>query len=184
MPEELVDILDDHGQPTGEILSRDSAHARNAWHGIAHIWIYNQKGQILLQKRHQNLEWAGGKWDALTGGHISAGEKPLQAALREMHEEMGLNLSQDDLHLASQAIAERSGSKNGEVHKTHQWNYIAKNNSSISELKFNDGEVTDVKWMNFDDFESDLDTNPHKYAGRNRDLYNLILNQMRKALKQ
>ncbi|MBZ0299537.1 MAG: NUDIX domain-containing protein [Anaerolineae bacterium] len=58
------------------------------------MWIRNEAGQYLIQQRAPHLISAPGIW-ATTAGYVQAGEDSLTAALREVHEELGLRLSPD-----------------------------------------------------------------------------------------
>jgi len=54
MAEEIFDIVDEKGQPTGETVTRSQAHAEGIRHRTAHIWVVREKGdktEVLLQKR-------------------------------------------------------------------------------------------------------------------------------------
>ena len=54
MAEELFDIVDENGNPTGETVSRSEAHAKGIRHRTAHIWVIRDnegKKEVLLQKR-------------------------------------------------------------------------------------------------------------------------------------
>lgn len=56
---ELFDVIDSKGNPAGQIVSREKAHAEGIPHRTAHIWIIRKKEgrvQILLQKRSQNKD--------------------------------------------------------------------------------------------------------------------------------
>ena len=56
---EYLDIVDENGTPTGEIISRDSAHRDGILHRTAHVWVIREsegKLQILLQKRSMEKE--------------------------------------------------------------------------------------------------------------------------------
>ena len=84
---ELFDVIDSKGNPTGQIVSREKAHAEGIPHRTAHIWIIREKEgrvQILLQKRSQNKDSFPGKFDTSSAGHIQAGDEPLESALREL----------------------------------------------------------------------------------------------------
>ena len=51
---EYLDIVDENGQPTGEIVSRDAAHREGVRHRTAHVWVVRKTDtgyDILLQKR-------------------------------------------------------------------------------------------------------------------------------------
>ena len=54
MAEELFDIVDENGNPTGKTVSRSEAHAKGIRHRTAHIWVIRDnegKKEVLLQKR-------------------------------------------------------------------------------------------------------------------------------------
>ena len=56
---EYFDIVDEAGQPTGEIISRDKAHQKGILHRTAHVWLVKEKPDgydILLQKRSEEKE--------------------------------------------------------------------------------------------------------------------------------
>ena len=62
---ELFDVIDSKGNPAGQIVSREKAHAEGIPHRTAHIWIIRKKEgrvQILLQKRSQNKDSFPGKF--------------------------------------------------------------------------------------------------------------------------
>jgi len=58
----------------------------------AAVVIFDAEGQVLVLLRPDNVNWAPGKW-ALPGGHIEEGEKPIDAAVREVKEETTLVIS-------------------------------------------------------------------------------------------
>ena len=59
-------------------------------HKVVHVLVFNDAGNLLLQKRSMNKDVAPGKWDTSVGGHVSPGEDLKTAALREMKEELGV----------------------------------------------------------------------------------------------
>jgi len=100
---ELWDIYDKNRRPTGKTILRSDFFERNnadypdEYHIAVHIWIKNSEGRLLISKRTPNknypLLWA------CTGGSVLAGEDSLSAALREVKEELGINLDIDRGHL-------------------------------------------------------------------------------------
>ena len=90
--EEYVDILDETGKETGEIITKKEAHKTGKWHRAVHIWIISEdKKCILLQKRCPDKNLFPNMWDISVGGHVSSGEETLISAKRELSEELGLN---------------------------------------------------------------------------------------------
>jgi len=59
-------------------------------HPVVHMHLFNQRGELFLQKRAASKDLLPGFWDTSVGGHISPGESPEEALKRETFEELGL----------------------------------------------------------------------------------------------
>lgn len=92
MVDELIDVLDENGILTGEVLPRSEVHKRGLWHRSIVVAIINEKNEILLQQRSLNKEKNAGMWDISVAGHISSGQDALSAAAREINEEVSVLL--------------------------------------------------------------------------------------------
>jgi len=91
MPEEVIEIVDTEGRTIG-LRNRSEVHRDpSLLHKVVHVLIFNDAGQLLLQKRSMKKDVAPGKWDTSVGGHVSPGEDLMFAALREMDEELGID---------------------------------------------------------------------------------------------
>lgn len=90
--EELIDVLDENGIKTGEVLSRKEIHGRGLWHRSIVVAIVNENNEILLQQRSHKKDKNAGMWDISVAGHISSGQDALSAATREINEEVSVNL--------------------------------------------------------------------------------------------
>lgn len=95
--EEYIDIIDEAGNPTGEVRTYADVHREGLRHRTAHVWIVDEAGNVLLQKRSASMRFYPNHWDATVGGHIDSGETSREAALREMREEVGLYVSESAL---------------------------------------------------------------------------------------
>ncbi len=89
---ELWDIYDKNLNRTGKtfyegIKLRDGEFGFNV-----HIIIKNRENRFLLQQRAFTKKYYPGQWDA-TCGRVQAGENGIDAAIREVNEELGLNTS-------------------------------------------------------------------------------------------
>jgi len=89
---EYVDLLDPLGRPMGRTKPKSAVHRDGDWHGAAHVWILNTEGLILIQRRSPTKENWPNLWDVSVAGHVSAGEEPVEAAIREAKEELGVTL--------------------------------------------------------------------------------------------
>jgi isopentenyl-diphosphate delta-isomerase type 1 len=90
--EEFFDVLDKDGKPTGQVCPRSIVHQNGYYHATVHIWVVNESGKILLQKRSAQKDTHPGLWDISCAGHLSAGDTPLDAAVRELYEELGISI--------------------------------------------------------------------------------------------
>ena len=95
--EELIDVLNEDGTKTGKVVTRKEVHEKGLWHRIVVIAIIDKEGHILMQQRAKDKETNPGKWDISTAGHVSAGQTSIEAAIREVKEEIGIALEEKDL---------------------------------------------------------------------------------------
>ncbi len=88
--QELLDVLDCNGRPTGRVHVRGTGVKPGDYIGVTFICIINSEGKMLIQQRAEGKGGWGGMWDVTCGGAISEGELPQEAAMRELKEELGL----------------------------------------------------------------------------------------------
>lgn len=110
--DELFDVLDEHGNPTGQAKPRRLVHRDGDWHGALHIWIggIDERGEpfVLFQRRSATKDTWPNALDVAVGGHIRAGET-LAETVREAEEEIGLPLRLDDVVCIGRRFAVGSG---------------------------------------------------------------------------
>ena len=103
MPNEILDICNANGTPTGNTVPRSDAHKMGVCHRTAHVWIYRRLPQnscryeVLLQRRSCNKDSYPGCLDTSSAGHIPAGSEPAESAIRELHEELGISINENNL---------------------------------------------------------------------------------------
>lgn len=95
--DELIDILDAKGKPTGQTALKSEVHKKGLFHPTVHIWFYTSDRQVLLQQRGKHKNTHPLLWDVSVAGHIGAGEPIETAAIREVEEEIGLSISKEAL---------------------------------------------------------------------------------------
>lgn len=93
MGDEYVELVAEDGRSAGRV-TRAAAHSDPSLiHRVVHVLVLNRRSgreEILLQKRSALKDIAPGLWDVSVGGHVIPGEAPLEAAKREMLEELGV----------------------------------------------------------------------------------------------
>jgi 8-oxo-dGTP pyrophosphatase MutT (NUDIX family) len=99
---EIIDVFTCEGKHDGQ-MRRSLAHASKRWHHTAHCWVVAERasGTSLLAQRRHSSKNRPGLLDAAAGGHLLSGEDST-AAVREIHEELGAEVSFDSLHFVGQ----------------------------------------------------------------------------------
>lgn len=144
--EELLDIYTRDGKYLG-VRTRTECHTENPgfYHKPAWTWAYNSKGQILVQKRSMNKKRFPGCWDMSCAGHVDSGETAKMGAIREAKEEIGIDVSEEDMQFMFEYI-EDDAWEIGQV-------FFFKCDKEIEELTIQKVEVEEVKWIDFEDFK-------------------------------
>ena len=145
---EYIDIFDENNNPTGEVKEKAKAHEDGNFHRTAHIWIINDKMELLLQKRSASKKSHPNCWDISSAGHIRAGETMVQGAIRELKEELGVEATEKDFEYIA-TIKSTKNLKNMEFQNV----YLLKCNKKIEQYIFEDDEVSEVKYVFYKDLE-------------------------------
>lgn len=88
--DEWFDIVDDDDQVIGRARRSDCHGNPGLIHRAVHVLVFDKSDRLLMQKRSLNKDIQPGRWDTSVGGHLEPGEGYLEAASREMGEELGL----------------------------------------------------------------------------------------------
>lgn len=152
---ERFDICDEFGMPTGETVSREEAHEKGILHRTAHIWITKQDGPVtfvLLQKRAQNKDSFPGCFDTSSAGHIQAGDEPIDSALRELQEELGIQADKKDLHFIGTFRIQYQEEFHGKTFRDNEvaFTYLYEEPVEISQLTLQKEELDSVMWHGLD----------------------------------
>lgn len=133
---EIWDVLDENRELTGKTIVRGNALKDGEYHLVVHIWIINSKGEILIQKRPDHLEYAPGLW-ATTGGSAIQGEDSITAAFRETKEELGIEIDRNSV------TGPLSYKRDNDF--TDIW--VVKQDIELDDTILQEEEVSDVKWV-------------------------------------
>ena len=109
--EEKFDVLNELGEFTGEIATREECHKKGLWHRAVYAFIIDDDGNVLLQKRSSNKKLWPNMWDVTVGGHVDSGEFGRQALVREVKEEL---------------LERIANNYDGLTEKTGPWNFLEK----------------------------------------------------------
>lgn len=153
---EYWDLYDGAGQKTGEKHLRGTAVPEGRFHKVVHIWIRNSKGELLIQKRSDTVDNCAGEW-ATTGGSVQEGEEPLETAVRELSEELGITVAPEEL---SYCLMIRRKDAFCYV-------YLLKKEIAIETLSLQESEVAAAQWMSVETMERmEAERTMHRYVYR------------------
>lgn len=89
MAEEIFDVVDQDDRVIGQ-APRSQVHARGLLHRAASIFVFNSKGELLVQHRSATKDEFPSCYTSSASGHLGAGEGYEESAEREMFEEIGI----------------------------------------------------------------------------------------------
>lgn len=145
---ELLDIYNDEGQVTGRKIIRGDKSVilnNNEYIAVAVIYIENSNGMYLMQKTSKEK---GGEF-ASTGGHIGSGETPLKTIKREVFEELGIDISNDDIKELGYII----------YNKAIRYMFYLKKDINIEDIKVQKEEVEYAKYMTTKEIKNLIEKN-------------------------
>lgn len=158
-PSERWQAFDEQGQPTQQGLTKQQAYT-GLLHGASHVWIWRQTDgggvELLLQQRAESKTTWPGYFDISAAGHIDFGETPLQAAVRETREEIGLTVDPQALQLLFVHRARAKVADSDIVENELQWVFGLKLPAD-QDLAYADGEVKTADWVSLEDMDMLID---------------------------
>lgn len=108
MREEIFDVVNEQDEVI-EQRTRAEVHRLMLRHRAVHVLVFNSKGEVFLQKRSMNKDCHPGVWDSSSSGHLDSGEDYDACAMREVREEIGLELSAPPERLFKIAARDETG---------------------------------------------------------------------------
>ncbi len=153
---ELFDICDEQGNPTGDTVERSEAHAKGICHRTAHIWIAKQENgryKVLLQKRAMDKDSFPGRYDTSSAGHIQAGDEPMESALRELGEELGIKAEAADLDFAGTFRIRYEKEFHGRMFRDNEvaFVFVYQKPVDIADLTIQKEELDGVSWFDLEE---------------------------------
>ena len=151
---ELLDIYDSNGKVTGRQIVRGDKTVKlspDEHIALAVIFIENSKGEFLIQK--SSIE--KGSEYGTTGGHVDSGETPFEAIKREVKEELGINVDNEDIKELGYMLYDIP----------LRYMFYLNKDIDINDIKVQTEEVEFVKYMSIDEINEiinqDLMTKSH-----------------------
>lgn len=156
MKEELVVLVNEKDEKVG-LMPKLEAHEKGLLHRAFSVFIFNDKGEMLLQQRALHKYHTPGKWANTCCSHQRDGESSLDAGVRRLQEEMGFVT---DLTYHKSFIY-KANFDNGLTE--HEFDHIMTGHYNEDPV-INPDEVAAFKWMAIPDILLEMELDPEKYT--------------------
>lgn len=152
----LITVVDKNNNVIGE-ASLDDAERKGLWHRIVIVYISNSQNKIYIQKRSSKVKSSPNLWDHSAAGHVDANETPINAAKRELKEELGIN--SDRLRYISTYKTQRKSNDRIINRYWYLYSLTYDGRINLQESEVAAGKFVDINWL-----QKDLEQNPEIYT--------------------
>ena len=157
---EYFDICDENGMPTGETISREEAHRDGIRHRTAHVWVVRQingRTQILMQKRSEDKDSFPGMYDT---------SSPVDSALRELEEELGIKAAGEQLTYAGSFSDQYEKEFHGKLFRDNEVArvYVYREPVDIGDLHIQKSELSEVRWFDMQEVWDEIQVNRDRFC--------------------
>ncbi|MDO8610823.1 MAG: isopentenyl-diphosphate Delta-isomerase [bacterium] len=154
---ENVILVDENDNQIGIAEKMETHLGDGKRHRAFSILIFNNNGQLMLQKRALGKYHSGGKWTNTCCGHPRPGENIIDAGKRRLKEEMGFDCSLDDIYQFKYQIKLENGLSENEFDHVLVGKYNQKPMINLI-------EAMDWQWIEIDKLNMELIKNPDKFS--------------------
>lgn len=140
--QELLDVVDENDRVV-DTRKRGEIHALGLMHRAVHILVFNNEGDLFLQKRSMTKDECPGLWDTSAAGHVNSGEEYLACAQRELHEELGIYIDEPLKFLFNLAATENTGMEHCRVYKC----------INDGPMVLQEEEIDEGRWVSVDEMD-------------------------------
>lgn len=155
---ENIEIVDEYNRPSGIIKNREDILKNGDWHRITAVYIIHPQNGILCHQRAETVDYYANKWQPYVGGHVKHNETPLENAIREVAEEIGLKIYPYEFKVGP--------IRKDEVFKEWIHTFIYKFYGRIEELRFIDKEIVQTTFLPYERVMNSMKNRPERWASR------------------
>jgi isopentenyl-diphosphate delta-isomerase len=154
--EEQVILVDENDNQIGE-MPKMEAHEKGVLHRAFSVFIFNKKGELMLQQRAAHKYHSPLLWTNTCCSHQRNGESNIQAGERRLQEEMGFTTSLNEVF----SFIYKAPFENGLTE--HEFDHVLIGYFD-EEPNINKEEVEEYKWMMLEDVKAEIENNSSEYT--------------------
>ena len=156
MIQQNVILVDEHDREVG-LMEKMEAHHKGLLHRAFSVLVFNENGELLLQRRAFGKYHSEGLWTNTCCSHPYPGESILEAGKRRLFEEMGFTCELSEVF----SFIYKAELENGLIE--HELDHVLVGFSEETP-HLNLEEVSAFKWMNVDEIKADIKENSSHYT--------------------
>lgn len=165
-PDELFDIVDEDGRPTGVVKRRADVHRDGDWHRAIHVWVWGVDDEgpyLLMNQRGRHKDTWPLALDATVGGHLGAGET-VEDAYREVEEELGIAVEPERLQFLFTRARVSDGHLPGIIDRERQEIFLLRDDRAQASYRPQAAELEGIARLRLEDasalFNGEVETAP------------------------
>ena len=156
MIDDFVILVNKNDKKIG-LMPKMEAHKKGALHRAFSIFIFNNKNELMIQKRNLNKYHSPGLWTNTCCSHQKDGESNISAGKKRLLEEMGFCVELNEIG----SFIYNVGVDSGLIEHELDYILVGKYNGNV---KINSDEVDNWKWMSLDNIKDDIRTRSKNYT--------------------
>jgi len=163
MPEEIFDVVNERDEVIDQ-RPRSEVHRLGLMHRAVHVLVFNSVGQIFLQKRSMSKDRQPGLWDSSSSGHVDSAEAYDACAIREVREEIGLELPSAPKRLFKLPASPETDQEHVSVYPCE----------AEGPFELDKNEIERGDWFSPDELSAWMKRSPHEFASALLVIWNTI----------
>ncbi|MBI2579676.1 MAG: isopentenyl-diphosphate Delta-isomerase [Candidatus Aenigmarchaeota archaeon] len=149
-------LVDENDREIG-FMEKMEAHEKAKLHRAFSVFVFNSKGEMLIQQRAKNKYHCGGLWTNACCSHPRKGEKTEDAAHRRLKDEMGFDCGLKEIF----SFVYKAPFDNGLTEHEFDHVFVGEYGGEVAPDK---NEVEDCKWISVDEIRKDMKEHPERYT--------------------
>ncbi|MGB3774011.1 MAG: isopentenyl-diphosphate Delta-isomerase [Leeuwenhoekiella sp.] len=170
MAEEMVILVDENDRQVG-LMAKMEAHEKALLHRAFSVFVFNDKKELMLQRRALTKYHTPGLWTNTCCSHQRPGESNIEAGSRRLQEEMGFTTTLKE----SISFIYKAPFENGLTE--HEYDYILLGEYN-DKPQPNPAEVAAWKWLSLEEVKKDIENKPEIYTAWFKIIFEKFYNEI------
>ncbi|QNS41513.1 isopentenyl-diphosphate Delta-isomerase [Chryseobacterium manosquense] len=154
--EEQVVVVSENDEILG-LMEKMNAHENGILHRAFSVFLFNDKGEMLLQKRASGKYHSPNQWTNAVCSHPKIDETYLEGAQRRLNEELGItaNLTEKFSFIYKADV--------GQNLWEHELDHVFTGNYE-GNFALNEEEVSEIRYISMQQLDEEMNANPEKFT--------------------